>query len=207
MQGLCTCIARCIGTPSHTWHPPLPASQQCPVDCMHHLLHVPQHPATMVPRHPPRPGILRVLRVLHVHPTPPTDTAAWYPTNTSCTHVDSPFPMVAAVFHQVAHYAPACKRKAVSSRNARSRGGSVHQSPREYNTTNLLSPCQEQVPCHGKHRPDVGKASPCVCALRKSSKGMRNLVCQIANMEANTRKSEPLLSCRRHIPHRRGLWS
>ena len=31
--------------------------------------------------------------------------------------------------------------------------------------------------------------------------------CQIANMEANTRKSEPLLSCRQHIPHRRGLWS
>ena len=60
-----------------------------------------------------------------------------------------------------------------------------------------------------KHRPDVGKASPCVCALRnkKSSKGMRNLVCQIANMEANTRKSEPLLSCRQHVPHRRGLWS
>ena len=99
-------------------------------------------------------GIVDV--VLHAHQTPQLDIVVLSQANTSCGLPDSQCPMVAAVLLQVANYARAYKRNAASWRNARSHGGSVRQSPREYDTTIRLSPCHEHVRCHAPMRTTTG---------------------------------------------------
>ena len=123
-----------------------PTFQQWPADCTPGFPHVPQHRATMSPIQPHHQGIVGV--VLHVHRTPHAGIAVLYQANTTCSLVDSPCPIIAAVLLHVGHYAPACKRNAASWSNARSHGGSVRRSPREYNTTSGHSLCHEHVACH-----------------------------------------------------------